>query len=178
MNENNQNKGAAHIAVAAVVLLALLGGWFYFASSRESREAVREEQTGGAEQTSESAGPKVIAGAASPLLDYRKADYDEALNSGKPIFLYFYANWCPICKEETANALYPAFNEFNQDGLVGFRVNYKDNETDENEVALAREFGVGYQHTKVLIKDGKAVLKSPESWDKARYLAEMKKLVQ
>ena len=45
--------------------------------------------------------------------------------------------------------------------------------TDADEKNLAREFGVAYQHTKVLLKNGKRILKSPETWDKARYLKEI-----
>ena len=47
----------------------------------------------------------VLAGKAAPLLDFVKADYDAAVKSDKLVVLYFYANWCPICKEETASAL-------------------------------------------------------------------------
>jgi hypothetical protein len=42
----------------------------------------------------------VLAGKASPLLDFNKADYDTAVKSGKLVTLYFYANWCPLCKAE------------------------------------------------------------------------------
>ena len=72
--------------------------------------------------------------------------------------------------------MYPAFNEFTDKGVVGFRVNYNDDETDADEKNLAREFGVAYQHTKVLVKDGQRVLKSQETWTKARYLDELNKL--
>jgi len=119
-----------------------------------------------------------LAGSLSPLLDFTKADYDKAIQSGKPILLYFYASWCPICKKETADALYPAFNEFKREGVIGFRVNYKDGDTDKDEVALAREFGVPYQHTKILLQGGKMFLKSPESWDKARYTKEITTLLE
>jgi len=57
--------------------------------------------------------------------------------------------------------------------VVGFRVNYNDGETDSFEEGLAREFGIAYQHTKVIIQDGERVLKSPETWNKDRYLSEL-----
>lgn len=117
----------------------------------------------------------VLAGKSAPLLDFVKADYDAAIKTDKLVVLYFYANWCPICKVEVANALYPAFNELTIDKVIGFRIGYNDNETDEDEKALAREFGVAYQHTKVFLKDGKRILKSPESWNKDRYLSEINK---
>ena len=46
---------------------------------------------------------KVLAGTTSPYLDFKKADYDKALADNKIIVLDFYANWCPICREEAPN---------------------------------------------------------------------------
>lgn len=117
---------------------------------------------------------EVLAGKSAKLYDFKKSDYDAALKSGNLVVLYFYANWCPICKAEVP-MLYSAFNELSSDKVVGFRVNYNDNETDSDEVALAREFGVAYQHTKVFLKNGARVLKSPETWTKERYLDEISK---
>lgn len=118
----------------------------------------------------------VLAGKSAPLLDFNKADYDTAIKTDKLVVLYFYANWCPICKVEFPESQ-AAFNELNTDKVVGFRVNYKDSDTDNDEVALARQFGVGYQHTKVFLKNGKQILKAPDSWDKTRYLNEINKAI-
>ena len=117
----------------------------------------------------------VIAGTSAPLIDFNTTDYEQALASDKLVVLYFYANWCPVFTEEVANALYPAFNELTRDDVVGFRINYNDNQTDDQEKALAREFGVAYQHTKVFVQNKERVLKSPESWDKDRYFSEIEK---
>lgn len=117
----------------------------------------------------------VLAGKSAPLLEFNEADYDAAIASDKLVVLYFYANWCPICKEEVANALIPAFNELTTDKVVGIRINYKDNETDSNEKALAVKYGIPYQHTKVFVKDGKQILKAPDGWNKARYITEINK---
>ncbi|MBI2475771.1 MAG: thioredoxin family protein [Candidatus Taylorbacteria bacterium] len=118
----------------------------------------------------------VLAGKSAPLLDFTKADYDEAVKSDKLVVLYFYANWCPICKVEFPLAQ-AAFNELTTDKVVGFRVNYKDSDTDADEVALARQFGVAYQHTKVFLKNGKQILKAPDSWDNKRYNIEINKAI-
>lgn len=120
----------------------------------------------------------VIAGSSSPLIEFNPSDYAKALQSGRLVVLYFYANWCPVCAVEAPRGLYPAFNELGGNRVVGFRVNFNDSDTDTNEEKLAREFGVPYQHTKVFLKNGKQVLKSPETWDKARYLSEIAKWSQ
>lgn len=114
----------------------------------------------------------VLAGESAPLIDFNKADYDKVLQTDKLIVLYFYADWCPICRVELPH-LYGAFNELTADDVIGFRVNYNDGSTDDNERNLARQFGVGYQHGKVFVRNGEQVLKSPESWTKERYLSEI-----
>ena len=114
----------------------------------------------------------VLAGTAAKLLDFTKTDYETAIKSDALVALYFYANWCPICKAEFPK-MQEAFNELQSGDVVGFRVNYNDNETDDTERALAKEFGVAYQHTKVFLKKGERVLKSPEGWDKEKYVKEI-----
>ena len=116
----------------------------------------------------------VLAGTSAPLLDFNKSDFDKALASDKLIVLYFYANWCPICRVEFPK-MQAAFNDLETDKVVAFRVNYNDNETDQSEIDLAREHGVAYQHTKVFVKNRARILKSPESWEKARYAEEINK---
>jgi len=116
----------------------------------------------------------VLAGKSAPLLDFTKADYDAALNSDKLVVLYFYANWCPICIAEFP-VMQKAFNELSTDKVIGFRVNYNDDQTDNDEKNLAKQFGVAYQHTKVFVKNGQRILKSPEGWDEKRYDMEISK---
>lgn len=141
----------------------------------------KESETMSAEGGSASGGMAkytgtVLAGKSAPLLDFTKADYDTAMKSDKLIVLYFYANWCPICKVEFPIAQ-AAFNELTTDKAVGFRVNYNDNDTDADEIALARQFGVVYQHTKVFLRNGKQILKAPDSWDDKRYDIEINKAI-
>ncbi|MEK7556872.1 MAG: thioredoxin family protein [Patescibacteria group bacterium] len=114
----------------------------------------------------------MLAGKLSPLLDFTKADFEAAKASDKLVVLYFYANWCPNCAVEFP-VMQSAFNELTTDQAIGFRVNYNDSDTDPDEVALAREHGIGYQHTKVFLRNGQQILKSPETWDKQRYLTEI-----
>ncbi|MBI4020594.1 MAG: thioredoxin family protein [Candidatus Aenigmarchaeota archaeon] len=116
----------------------------------------------------------VLAGSSAPVIDFNKADYDNALQSDKLVVLYFYANWCPICRAEIPE-MYAAFDQLSTGNVVAFRVNFNDDQTDADERGLAEQFGVPYQHTKVFLKNGQQVLKSPESWNKDRYLSEINK---
>lgn len=158
------------IFFASLIIIAVAG--YYF-----SRPKMVGQMTAEGGSTPEKGG-EILAGKLAPLINFKKTDYEAAVKSDKLVVLYFYANWCPICKEEVSNALYPTFNELTTDRVIGFRINYNDSETDDNERNLAREFGVAYQHTKVFLKNGQRVLKSPEQWDKSRYLEEINKALK
>ena len=203
MTNNNSQKGfAMPIVIAIIALVVVIAGVGYFATKKQPQTTSTTQTPTGektledgtmvkpdgtmVKPTSDTTGGKtsgetmmkytgtVLAGKSAPLLDFKKADYDAALKSDKLIVLYFYANWCPICKVEFPNAQ-AAFNQLTTDKVVGFRVNYKDSDTDADETALAREFGIPYQHTKVLLKNGVQVGKYPDSWDTARYVSEINK---
>ena len=118
---------------------------------------------------------KVLAGNEAKYMEFNKKDYEQALKNNKKILLNFYANWCPLCAKEQPEA-FAAFNEMHNSDIIGFRINYKDSDTDNDEEGLAREFGITYQHTKVILVGGNKVLKSPDSWDKQRYLDELSKV--
>lgn len=81
---------------------------------------------------------------------YDPADYAAALNANRPIFLFFYANWCPTCAEQEP-MIVSLMNSFENNpdlkDFVAFRINYNDNETNDSEKDLSIEFGVLYQHT-------------------------------
>jgi len=166
------------IGIIVAILIVVIGGG-YLLTRQQGQPAtqtpqVNQQSSGITGTDSASQSEQVLAGNTSKLYVFNKAQYDEALNSGKLIVLYYYANWCPICREEVPK-LYGAFNELASDQVIGFRVNFNDSETDAEEVELAREHGVAYQHTKVFIKNGERILKSPETWDKKRYLDEIEK---
>lgn len=83
--------------------------------------------------------------AASTYEPFTVERYEAARQAGQPILLYFYANWCPTCAEQE-----PRNQELfknHQGGVAAFRINYNDNATDADEVAIAKQYGVVYQHT-------------------------------
>ena len=137
-------------------------------------EMIDNEKTTGKDEPISFSGT-VLAGSSSPLLEFNQADYNKALASDKLVMLYFYANWCPICKAEFPK-MQQAFNQLSGSDVVGFRVSFNDTETTEQEEALAKQFGVAYQHTKVALRNGQRVLKAPDSWDTQRYLDEINQL--
>ncbi|MBT3419382.1 MAG: DUF3179 domain-containing protein [Candidatus Magasanikbacteria bacterium] len=115
---------------------------------------------------------EVLAGKTALVIDFNQEDYNKAKEEEKNIMLYFYATWCPLCKEELKD-LYAAFNDIEKENIIAFRVNYKDGETQKEEKQLAKEFGVAYQHTKIFIKDGERIHKTPETWNKVQYEEEV-----
>lgn len=118
----------------------------------------------------------VLSGTTTPYVEFNQADFEMALSQKKTIVLNFYANWCPSCRAEQPFAE-EAFSTLNNSHVVGFRVDYKDANTDEFETALAKKYGITYQHTKIIIdKTGEQAVKSLESWDSARYISEIMKI--
>ena len=99
--------------------------------------------------------------------------FEQAKGEGKVILLEFYANWCPICQRQKPG-LEQAFVELNNSNIAGFQVNYNDSETDESEKALARKFGVAYQHTHVVIDSSETVLlKELAEWSKEETISKL-----
>jgi thiol-disulfide isomerase/thioredoxin len=198
MHHNNQH-GAMTVIVAIILVIAAIGGGiaYYVSQSKVSvvNDAmekedvmikttptaatpvggeVMEKEAGDIMQKKETTtyGGAVLAGTTSPFVDFTEADYEIAQKSGKLVVLYFYANWCPICREEFPK-MQAAFNQLSNPNVIAFRVNYNDDQTDAAEKALAREHGVAYQHTKVFVKNGQQILKSPETWETGRYITEI-----
>lgn len=115
---------------------------------------------------------KVLAGSTSPYIAFNQKDFDSAKEQGKTIFLNFYANWSPINQGEEPY-IRSGFDVLTAKNIVGFRVNYSDNDTDQDEKKLARDFNVNYEHTKIILKNDKELLRSEEVWDKSRFLKEV-----
>ncbi|GEM_PF-1245755 len=82
--------------------------------------------------------------------------YQAALAAHEPIFLYFYANWCPTCREQEPRNV-EVFKSFS--GHVhGFRVHTLDNEVSSDDKAMAQQFNIYVQHTAIFMdKNGKEI---------------------
>lgn len=113
------------------------------------QEPMQVESSAGTSQISATYKGQVIAGDVTKYIRFNWDDYQKALSEGKVIYFYFYANWCPICREERPKIL-EAFNEMNYPDVIGFEVHFNDNEVTDDDKKLAREFGISYQHTTVI----------------------------
>ena len=113
---------------------------------------------------------------ASSYVAFEQNAYEQALRDGKIILLDFYASWCPICRAENPH-LRAGIADINDPRLIAYQVHYNDDETTLEEKNLAQEFGVTYQHTKIILKNGQVVLKSLEQWNKEKTIEELRKVL-
>lgn len=153
-----------NIIVLLVAVVVVAGAW-YLSSQSTTAPQVSDLPEPPSDTTMQDDG-------VSHVFEFEQAAYQEALDQGKLVVLYFYANWCPICKAEFPN-MQEAFSELGNDQVIGFRVHFNDNQVTQEQKDLAREFGIAYQHTKVFVKNGEQILKAPDSWEKQRYLDEI-----
>lgn len=118
---------------------------------------------------------KVLAGSITKYIRYNKADYDLARSQKKVVFLYFLANWCPICRADRPGIL-EAFEGLDDPDAVGFEVHYNDDETNSEDEAAAKQFNVVYQHTAIVIApDGSESYRSLSGIDRDTIISEIAK---
>ena len=173
-----------------IILVLALGAGFYFfhkssakpqfkegASEKEAQEKSRTQENQGKSSEGkvvEGYTGRVLAGTKAPFIIFNLPDYEKALKDNKVIVLDFFANWCPECRAE-APQLHAGFDALNSDKVIGFRVNYNDTDTDKDERDLAGKYAITFQHTKIIIKNGKEFSKSVITWDKETFLLEVNK---
>lgn len=101
--------------------------------------------------------------------------YQAALNDNKIVFLYFRANWCPICNAERPH-IQSGFDSIGYTDVVGFEVHYNDDETKQFDNELIKKFQVPYQHTKIILdRNGNVLLKTLDVFSKERVVLEIEK---
>ena len=108
--------------------------------------------------------------------DYNKELFDKAVSKHKIIVLDFAANWCPACQAEGPE-IRKGLEQLNSDKVVVFKVHYKDDQTTDEHTALAQQYQIPYQHTKVVLKDGRMVAKNPKAWTAEDFITEISKFL-
>jgi thiol-disulfide isomerase/thioredoxin len=157
-------KGSAlTVVLIFLILLGVLASGYFFLTQKKTSQSLNQNPQ---------VTPPPSNGESAQILDFSQSIYEEALKSDKLVVLYFYANWCPICRAEFP-LMQAAFEKLPGDKVVGIRVNFNDSQTDKNEQVLARQYSIPYQHHKIFLKNGEVVLSSPQEWDEARYISEI-----
>ena len=152
--------------VGVIILLGVIGGGWYIANQQsqqaeqtkmaqekaamEEKAAMKAKESFGNAQDKDTTMEK---SASSRYVEYSKAALYQAA-AGRRV-LYFYANWCPVCRPADANFKENA-SKIPEDVTV-LRVNYNDTDTNQEEKDLAKQYGITYQHTFVQI-DGQGNL--------------------
>lgn len=154
-------------AIFLFSLVFLLGCASQQGTTQQPAETMEKTEKTGTSTWKSGATPENAMPGKSRYVPFTKAEFEKAKAEGKIIFLEFSANWCPFCqKQKPINESVFAEPSF-PTNVVGFQVNYKDDQTDADEQALAREFGASYQHTRVIVRpDGSIAHKSTGNVEK------------
>lgn len=147
------------IVIVSILIIGVFG-WIFFSTPKTQ---VTKTQTETSEITPKSTDTRRVEAQPQNVdptkyIKYSKSTLTQYAKQKRVLF--FYANWCPTCKpinEEFTN------NSANiPEGVVIIRVNYNDDETDKDEEALAKKYGITYQHTFVQIDENGEVI---ERWN-------------
>ncbi len=163
------------LPIIVVLVIAIIAGAFIATRNKEAEPTNEQPSAINEQSPPQSETPNTSAPATNPTLvlngtkitgnyyQYTLADYNAARAAGRPIFLFFYANWCPTCAKQepiVKQLMSEIADQSKLDDFVAFRVNYNDNETDADEKRIAEEFGVRYQHTMFVVTgDGQTAKK-------------------
>ena len=98
-----------------------------------------------------------------------KSNFDEIVNSGKPVVVDFWATWCGPCRR-VAPVIEELANEYEGRAVVG-----KVDVEEEDE--LASQFGIRNIPTVLFIKDGQVVDKVVGAMPKAAYEEKLQALL-
>jgi len=152
------NKNLMIIAVIGIMILAIAGGGLYIANqnSKDSKVAMEEKAMMKDDSMNDEVtkDDKMMADSEGMMNDskyteYSKSNLDSASEDKR--VLYFYANWCPICRPVDTN-LKNGTTKI-PEGVKIVRVNFNDPDTDQEEKDLAKKYGVTSQHTFVQIDE-------------------------
>lgn len=125
-------------------LILVVGGYFFLTNQNVQAPTTTLSPTG-FDQMAE----RDVESPQGRYIQYSPEEF-EAQKDKKRV-LFFYANWCPICRPADQDFIENE-NLIPQDTVL-IRVNYNDSDTDDSERALANKYGITYQHTFVQISE-------------------------
>jgi thioredoxin 1 len=103
-------------------------------------------------------------------LNVNRANYEEVINSGKPVVLDFWATWCGPCRV-IAPYIEELASEYEDKVIVG-KVNMED---DNDELAIM--YGVKNIPTVLYIKDGQLIDKQVGAAGKDVFVQKLKAIL-
>ncbi|MFC1722113.1 TlpA family protein disulfide reductase [Patescibacteria group bacterium] len=186
LSQKNKILLAGTVALIALILLIISGG---DASKDETSDdvklVVQSKEDDPKYDKVRSRGPsrvqpegyegEIFAGKEAPYVAFNEKDYNRALKEGKIIVFNFCADWDGLCREEE-RFIKRGFSMLGNSRIVAFKVNYKDDNTDDLERSLAEKHGVGVSHVKVIVKNGEQIYKKTETWETMDVLEILSKL--
>lgn len=101
--------------------------------------------------------------------DFNIGDYKKALQSDKLIVLLFCTKGSKQSEKEFDH-LKAAFKKIERGRIVGFKVNFKDKNSDRAENKLAKAFKVKKAGTKIFIKNGGKLKQTAKYWNTKDYI--------
>lgn len=153
-NDINKKGNTILIVIVVIAILAFTGFYLYqnnttgpLNTTEEGKMMADDKMQNSADEAMSDGGENAMTG--DKYVEFTPENYSEYKD--KKRILFFYANWCPTCIPANANFQKNADDLPND--VVMIRVNYDDSQTDDNEVALAQQYGVTYQHTFVQIDE-------------------------
>ncbi|NOT86498.1 MAG: DUF255 domain-containing protein [Methylococcaceae bacterium] len=165
------------------VMSMLIGGWLMFSSLGQMPGINSAHANAGAISAVASADSNIVATKATPAVEkesgiswYRNfaAAQQMAKQTGKPVFIDFYASWCSNCvafKAETANN--SELNQALRDKAIAVKLIDKEPDFEAfREDAQHRQLKIGLPYFAILTPDGKL------SWSGTDYKAAQKMVAE
>jgi thioredoxin:protein disulfide reductase len=170
------------------VMSLLVGGWLIFASLGQIPGISNAQAYTGALSATADRDPNIIATKATPAVEkeagiswYRNfaAAQKLAQETGKPVFIDFYASWCSNCvafKAETANN--SELNQALREKAIAVKLIDKEPDFEAfREDAQHRQLKIGLPYFAILTPDGKLSWSGTDYKAAQKMVAELTKLV-
>lgn len=155
----SKNLGQAKIGL--VLVAVVFSGLVILSLTRKNSDNNSDNNFSGVSPTSTTSAPPTTNNGdvksdklANNYFVFTKEAYETAKIYKQPIFLFFYSALCSTCVEQD-RVVIETFNNLGKNNVIGFRINYDDDDTSQDEKDLAKEFGVKAEHT-ILVLDKEA----------------------